>query len=240
MYLIRDTQSIKMRKRKYVALEANVDGDDEGVESLLKRATVPGVMANGCPIPQCHNIVSTSQIVTSQGNINLQRIADLHPFTTYDRKRFAAITIRLSDPHCTCLLFGSGKLVITGSTSFSACVVAAHEITRILRKASPRDTFEVSSCTIQNLVGHVSLGKDVTVDLNRLYEKFNEQSTYQRTVFPGLVLRPPRSPIVLLIFTSGRIVCTGGRSYDDIYYGFQAIYDTLKPFITHNAAEGVV
>lgn len=234
MYLIREPQSIQMRKRKYVALEAN----DEDVESLLKRATAGcAVMANGCPIPQCHNIVSTSQIVTSQGNINLQRIADLHPFTTYDRKRFAAITIRLSDPHCTCLLFGSGKLVITGSTSFSACIVAAHEITRILRKASPRDTFEVSSCTIQNLVGHVSLGKDVTVDLNRLYEKFNELSTYQRTVFPGLVLRPPRSPIVLLIFTSGRIVCTGGRSYDDIYHGFQAIYDTLKPFIKHNACQ---
>ena len=70
------------------------------------------------PIPQCHNIVSTSQIVTSQPTINLQRLADLFPFTTYDRKRFAAITIRLANPHCTCLLFGSGKLVITGSTSF--------------------------------------------------------------------------------------------------------------------------
>ncbi len=134
----------------------------------------------------------------------------------------------------------------------SACIVASHEITRILRKACPRDTFEVSSCIIQNLVvmlliiitpppvgmhlifkqGHVSLGKGVTIDLNRLYEKFNEQSTYQRTVFPGLVLRPPSSPIVLLIFTSGRIVCTGGRSYEDIYHGFQAIYETLKPFIT--------
>jgi hypothetical protein len=70
------------------------------------------------PIPQCHNIVSTSQILTSQSSINLQRLADLYPFTTYDRKRFAAITIRLANPHCTCLLFGSGKLVITGSTSF--------------------------------------------------------------------------------------------------------------------------
>ena len=111
-----------MRKRKYVALEGE---NEKGIESVLKRATESkksdvccAVMANGCPIPQCHNIVSTSQIITSQSSINLQRIADLHPFTTYDRKRFAAITIRLSDPHCTCLLFGSGKLVITGSTSF--------------------------------------------------------------------------------------------------------------------------
>ena len=90
---------------------------------------------------------------------------------------------------------------------------------------------QVSSCQIQNLVAHVSLAPGTTIDLNRLYERFNEESTYQRSIFPGLVLRPPRSPIVLLIFTSGRIVCTGGRSYEDIYFGFAAIYDTLKPYI---------
>ena len=112
-----------MRKRKYVALEG--ENKEEEIDRLLQRTDdeIAGVVAEdasagGCPVPQCHNIVSTSQISTSQSSINLQRIADLYPFTTYDRKRFAAITIRLSNPHCTCLLFGSGKLVITGSTSF--------------------------------------------------------------------------------------------------------------------------
>lgn len=115
-------QTQRMRKRKYVALQG---GDSVGIDSIIDGdgavACVPAqemkFMANGCPIPQCHNIVSTSQITTSQPTINLQRLSDLFPFTTYDRKRFAAITIRLSNPHCTCLLFGSGKLVITGSTS---------------------------------------------------------------------------------------------------------------------------
>lgn len=185
------------------------------------------------PVPKCHNIVSTSQIKTSQkDSINLQRLADIYSFTTYDRKRFAAITIRLANPHCTCLLFGSGKLVITGSTSFSACIVASHEVTRILRLANPRDWFEVSSCIIQNIVAHVELPAGTVIDLDTLYSALCECSTYQRSIFPGLVLRPPQSPIVLLIFTSGRIVCTGGRSYDDIYYGFIAIFDTLKKFIT--------
>ena len=239
-----------MRKRKYVSLEeTDADGrhehdhggyfylDEEDPPSSSSSRTTTTAAALSLsgepppPIPQCHNIVSTSQIVTSQPSINLQRLADLFPFTTYDRKRFAAITIRLANPHCTCLLFGSGKLVITGSTSFSACIVASHEITRILRKANPRDRFEVCSCQIQNLVAHVSLAPGTTIDLNRLYERFNEQSTYQRSIFPGLVLRPPRSPIVLLIFTSGRIVCTGGRSYEDIYHGFAAIYGTLRPYI---------
>ena len=249
-----------MRKRKYVALEEAAASNHADDELLLGDAASSYAEEDGgddttnhhnsnhtnntegdeaiIPVPQCHNIVSTSQIFTTQPSINLQRLADLFPFTTYDRKRFAAITIRLANPHCTCLLFGSGKLVITGSTSFSACIVASHEITRILRRASPRDLFEVSSCQIQNLVAHVSLPPGTTIDLNRLYERFNEQSTYQRSIFPGLVLRPPRSPIVLLIFTSGRIVCTGGRSYADIYHGFRSIYPTLRPYIITSSSGG--
>jgi transcription initiation factor TFIID TATA-box-binding protein len=212
-----------MRKRKYVSLCDESEYDIIELEKKYARKEFP--------VPQCHNIVSTSQILSSEKSINLQRIADLFPFTSYDRKRFAAITVRLANPHCTCLLFGSGKLVITGSTSFHACVVAAHEITRILRLANPRHWFEVGSCVIQNIVAHVELSPGTVIDLEGLYTTFCECSTYQRTIFPGLVLRPPRSPIVLLIFTSGRIVCTGGRSYEDIYYGFAQMFTMLKSYI---------
>ena len=187
--------------------------------------------ANKAPIPLCHNIVSTSQIRTTLQEINLQRLASLFPFTTYDRKRFAAITIRLAHPHCTCLLFGSGKLVITGSTSFHACLVASQTITEMLREVNPQDRFEVVSCVIQNIVAHVELKPHQKIDLEALYSKFCEHSTYQKTIFPGLVLRPPESPIVLLIFKSGRIVCTGGKSYDDIYYGFMQMFKVLKGYI---------
>lgn len=47
----------------------------------------------------------------------------------------------------------------------------------------------------------------------------------------GLVFRPPHSPIVLLIFASGKIVCTGGKSCDDILCGFQRLYPLIRPFI---------
>jgi len=250
-----------MRKRKYVSLEENTDLDFQNLplyynvqESFhsSKKQSKKNMHANHVlpipststalqqnegskycwpPIPQCHNIVSTSQISTSQKTINLQRISDMFPFTTYDRKRFAAITIRLANPHCTCLLFGSGKLVITGSTSFNACIIASHEVTRLLRSSNPYHRFEVVSCSIQNIVAHVELPPETTIDLDKLYTVFCECSTFQKTVFPGLVLRPHQSPIVLLVFASGRIVCTGGRSYNDIYLGFKDIFNSLKPFI---------
>ena len=213
-----------MRKRKYSSLQHG---------SAHKRARLD---AAGVPVPRCHNIVSTSQIQTSLRSIDLERLASLFPFTSYDRKRFAAITIRLANPHCTCLLFGSGKLVITGSTSYHACLVASQSITGMLREVNPRESFEVVSCVVQNIVAHVELAQGEHINLDALYSRFCECSTYQRSIFPGLVLRPPESPIVLLIFNSGRIVCTGGKSYDDIYYGFADMFGVLRVYVQPPAA----
>lgn len=227
-----------MRKRRYHPLDPLLSRDkDETTSSsstLSSLFCTPDLDAyKTCPMPQCHNIVSTSQIniSCSDGGIDLSRLAHLLPFTSYDRRRFAAITVRLANPHCTCLLFGSGKLVITGSTSYYACVVASQSITQMLRRAYTLKRFHMSSCVIQNIVAHVEFPRGTVIDLVSIYTRFCECTTYQREVFPGLVLRPPQSPIVLLIFNSGRIVCTGGRSYDDIYSGFAAIYRVLKVYI---------
>lgn len=65
-----------------------------------------------------HNMVSTSVVHGSEMPINLSQLAMLLPCSTYDRKRFAAITIRIDNPRCTALLFTSGKLVITGVKSW--------------------------------------------------------------------------------------------------------------------------
>jgi hypothetical protein len=65
-----------------------------------------------------HNMVSTSVVHGSEMPINLLQLAMLLPCSTYDRKRFAAITIRIDNPRCTALLFTSGKLVITGVKSW--------------------------------------------------------------------------------------------------------------------------
>lgn len=65
-----------------------------------------------------HNMVSTSVVHGNRMPINLSQLAALLPCSTYDRKRFAAITIRIDHPRCTALLFTSGKLVITGVKSW--------------------------------------------------------------------------------------------------------------------------
>jgi transcription initiation factor TFIID TATA-box-binding protein len=135
-----ESKSVIKKSKKNTSKKIFLDKDIENLPTITLKDSeaLSSVGCDEAPVPVCHNIVSTSQIITSMKEIDLQRLASLFPFTSYDRKRFAAITIRLANPHCTCLLFGSGKLVITGSTSFHACIVASQTITEMLREVNLR------------------------------------------------------------------------------------------------------
>ena len=65
-------------------------------------------------VPQIHNVVATIQIECTP--INIERLSQLLPFSSYDKAKFAAITLRLLNPTCTCLLFTSGR----------CCCILAH------------------------------------------------------------------------------------------------------------------
>jgi hypothetical protein len=66
------------------------------------------------PLTTIHNLVGTCEIFSSVQPIDLEYVFRCLPNSYYNRQRFAAITIRVTEPVCTGLLFTSGKLVITG------------------------------------------------------------------------------------------------------------------------------
>lgn len=68
-----------------------------------------------------------------------------------------------------------------------------------------------------------------------MYEELNSLCTYQKTMFPGLIYRPMNSPVVLLCFTSGKIVITGGKTIDDVVMGWTVLWCVVKRFIRKHA-----
>ena len=53
---------------------------------------------------------------------------------------------------------------------------------------------------------------------------------FEPELFPGLIYKMENPKVVLLIFTSGKIVLTGGKSRYEIYTAFQKIYPVLYSF----------
>ena len=203
-----------MRKRRYASLNG------------------PSKISNGIPIPTVHNIVATAQIRCSKGFLDLDRIHNLLPFSFYDKRKFAAVTIRLSNPECTTLLFSSGKLVVTGGRTWYENVFASMFVSRLLSECMPDEQFELIQCEIQNMVAHVEVPvQDGKLDLDAMYSRLGLNCTYQKRMFPGLIYRPASSPVVLLCFFSGKIVITGGKNMADIYEGWNVLWPVIKPFL---------
>jgi transcription initiation factor TFIID TATA-box-binding protein len=214
-----------MRKRNYTALSHSCNSTiDYTLYNTLDKDT---------PLALVHNVVATTQIHSSCSPIDLQYIADVLPNSIYDRRKFAAITIRIASPACTALLFTSGKVVLTGCKGWYECVMASMKIAHMLRRYTPNVDIRIQDNTIQNVVGHVSipLKKGEILDLDAIYSEMCVQCTYQERLFPGLIFRPDNSPIVLLCFFSGKIVITGGKCTSDIMYGWKRLWPQVRRFV---------
>jgi TATA-box binding protein (TBP) (component of TFIID and TFIIIB) len=134
------------------------------------------------------------------------QLATLLPCSTYDRKRFAAITIRIDKPRCTALLFTSGKLVITGVKSWYVsariclplsqwlilfcryeCLLGSMCIARITSNLFLHAKYYIVNCDVQNIVAHseIPLRPNQILNIQHMYESMAMECTYQRNMFPG-------------------------------------------------------
>ena len=121
----------------------------KGVPACIKTEAIED---DDIPLTTIHNLVGTCEIFSSIQPIDLDYVFHCLPNSYYNRQRFAAITIRVTEPVCTGLLFTSGKLVVTGSKSLIECNLAALKIVRSLQRHIPHVSFTVQNAVIQNVV----------------------------------------------------------------------------------------
>jgi len=244
-----------MRKRKYCIIKNSASAPASRIEALRQYqamssaeclAALERSLADKSPcykfmdagrlMPKTHNMVSTTHIKSVSGKIDLRTIAESIPNSSYDRKKFAAITIRIDNPKTTALLFSSGKLVITGAVSKQMAICAIRSVMYMLSGVFACDHLYYENHTIQNMVCNVRLPNLKSINVKQIHVDHSALSTYQPSIFPGLIFRPENSPIVLLIFKSSRIVVTGARTYTDIIDGFTSVLPLLRRYFVEHAA----
>ncbi|MGZ5502845.1 MAG: TATA-box-binding protein [Halobacteriota archaeon] len=84
----------------------------------------------------------------------------------------------------------------------------------------PRDTVE-----IVNVVASTGIGQDINLIQATLAL---EGADYDPKRFPGLVYRTKDPKTATLIFRSGKIVCKGAKSIDDVYRGLENVFQSLR------------
>ncbi len=142
----------------------------------------------------------------------------------YEPEQFPGLVLRLKQPKAAALIFSSGKIVCTGAKSPSEANEAISKVAAMIRKAGikvPRK-YKVK---VENIVASAKL--DMELKLDDIAFKL-ENAEYEPEQFPGLVYRLNDPKVAFLLFGSGKIVCTGGRTVADVKRAVEIINNKLK------------
>ena len=152
------------------------------------------------------NVVATV-IMEITEKIDLTKIARKFEDVEYNPERFPGLIMRITDPKATFLIFSTGKMVITGLRRADEASPGVKKIIKSIKNAG----INVSNpeITIQNIVASGDL--HTFIDLN-MAAIIMENVMYEPEVFPGLIYRMQDPKTVFLIFSTGKVVCTGAKN----------------------------
>lgn len=167
------------------------------------------------------NIVSSASIGK---DVDLENIREALEGVTFNKEQFPGLVFKLKDPKTAALIFSSGKLVCTGAKSVDDSKLAIKKTVDLMRT---RDTEipEEYEITIQNIVASANLQSTLNLEAVALEL---ENTEYEPEQFPGLVYRLTDPKVVLLLFGSGKVVCTGAKTRDDAKLGVKRASARLR------------
>jgi transcription initiation factor TFIID TATA-box-binding protein len=132
----------------------------------------------------------------------------------YDPESFPGLIYRIKVPKTATLLFRSGKAVCTGARTLEQVKCAIETVAMNVKKTGVEIT-GTPSFEVQNIVASADLGH--SVNLTTVVISLGlDRVEYEPEVFPGMVYRLNDPKVVILLFGSGKLVCTGARTPQDV------------------------
>jgi len=167
------------------------------------------------------NIVASASLGV---DVSLQKIVSKLEGMEYEPEQFPGLVYRIKKPKAAALIFGSGKIVCTGARSIADVNVVFKKVVGVVQKSGVRVPrgFKIQA---ENIVASAKL--DSNLNLDKI--AFNlENSEYEPEQFPGLVYRMLDPKVAFLLFGSGKVVCTGARSVQDVHTAVNKVSRRLK------------
>lgn len=194
----------------------------------VKRAAKPQAKAGmkAKPAEQKRDIEIVNIVVSTalEHDIPLEKMAATLSNTEYNPEQFPGLVIRIKDPKTSALIFSSGKVVSTGARTIEDVRASIKKIIKSLEKIGIKIKIE-PKLKIQNIVASGSVG--MPLNLNVLAMKL-DNTEYEPEQFPGLVYKLPEAHATFLLFSNGKIVCTGTKSKEAVYAALDLLIVNLK------------
>ncbi len=169
------------------------------------------------------NVVATA---TLGQKIDLLAIMKVFRNVEYRPKKFPGLVFRLKRPKTTTLIFSTGKMVCTGAKSEKMARSAVKKVVQEL-KNNGIIILRKPTIVIQNIVASANLHG--LVDLEMAADIL-DNVMYEPEQFPGLICRMGDPKVVILVFASGKLVCTGGKSAEMVDVAVAKLHGILEDY----------
>ena len=169
-------------------------------------------------------IENTVASVTLNQRFDLNAIVKGNPGVEYRPEKFPGLVFRLKKPKTAILIFSTGKMVCTGAKSEKKAKQAVKKVIKELKKSGiiipgKPEIKVVNIVASANLFGRIEL-EDAAYSLGR--------TMYEPEQFPGLIYRMDDPKVVILVFSSGKLVCTGATKEEDVYLAVAKLFKKVK------------
>ena len=151
------------------------------------------------------NIVATTSL---EKEVSLTTLARTQPNTEYNPDTFPGLVLRIKKPKSAVLVFSSGNLVCTGTKSIVQVRDVVQQVIKQLKKIGVYVTVK-PKITVQNIVASGAI--NLSLNLNTLALEL-ENTEYEPEQFPGLVYKLEDPTATFLLFSNGKLVCTGTKN----------------------------
>jgi transcription initiation factor TFIID TATA-box-binding protein len=155
------------------------------------------------------NIVATTSL---EEEVSLSKLARTQPNTEYNPETFPGLVLRIKQPKSAVLVFSSGNLVCTGVKSIAQVREVIDQVIKQLKKIGVHVKIK-PKINVQNIVASGSINLDL--NLNTLSLEL-ENTEYEPEQFPGLVYKLEDPTATFLLFSNGKLVCTGTKNKEQL------------------------
>jgi len=167
------------------------------------------------------NIVATTAL---EKPVPLTKLARTQPNTEYNPETFPGLVLRIKEPKSAVLVFSSGNLVCTGTKTQSQIRQVVDEVIKQLKKVNVDVTIK-PKIEVQNIVASGTI--NLQLNLNYLALAM-ENTEYEPEQFPGLVYKLENPNATFLLFSNGKLVCTGTKNKQQLEDSMDRLLANVK------------
>lgn len=156
--------------------------------------------------------------------VSLNKLLEKVEDTEWQPETFPGLIYRMNNPRAAALIFSQGKIVCTGTKNLKDVKTAMHKVVDKIGEAGI-DVPEKFKTKVENVVASSKI--KAKLNLEEIAVAL-ENSEYEPEQFPGLVYRIKDPRVAFLLFSSGRIICTGAQNIKSVHRALYKFKEDLE------------